>query len=222
MEHPSHELRNSMGGANTSRRLGGGAVVVIVQLAVGALLVLGMTTGAIEKKLEDLTTTVEQQQVEDKPPPPPPPDVVKPPPPFVPPPDIAIAVEAPPSNANTITATSVAPPPRPATPPAPPAPPAPPPTKLEPIMSTRAQKPPYPAISQRMGEQGTTEMIVNIDTSGSVSACQVTKSSGSKRLDDAACAHATARYKWRPPTQDGKPVEARTQINVVWSLLDAK
>jgi periplasmic protein TonB len=225
MDRPSHELRTSMRGNSSQmapRRIGGIAVAVIAEGAVAALLILGMATGAIEKKLEDLTTTVEQQQVEDKPPPPPPPDVVKPPPPFVPPPDIAIAVEAPASNANTITATSVQQPPRPATPPAPPAPPPPAPTKLEAIMSTRVQKPPYPAISQRMGEQGTTEMIVTIDTSGSVTACQVIKTSGSKRLDDAACAHATARYKWKPPTQEGKPVEARTQINVVWSLLDAK
>lgn len=219
MERPSHELRHTMVGATTTKRFGGATVVVAVQLAVGAILVLGMTSGAIEKKIEDLQATVQEEQVEEKAPPPPPPDVVKPPPPFVPPPDIAIAVEAPPSSANTITASSTPPPPRPV---APTAPPAPPPTKLEAIMSTRAQKPPYPAISQRMGEEGTTEILVTINTQGSVSACEVSKTSGSKRLDEAACSYATARYKWKPPTQNGQPIEARAKINVIWSLKDAQ
>lgn len=89
-------------------------------------------------------------------------------------------------------------------------------------MSTRAQKPPYPAISQRMGEEGTTEILVTINTQGSVSACEVSKTSGSKRLDEAACSYATARYKWKPPTQNGQPIEARAKINVIWSLKDAQ
>ena len=202
------------------RRFGGLILVTAVHIGFGAILILGMKGGEIMEKVEDLVATVEEQQVEAKPPPPPPPDVVKPPPPFVPPPDIAIAMDAP-APTNTISTTNVAPPPRPATPPAPPAPPAPPPTKLEAIMSTRS-KPPYPTISQRLGESGTTEMMVTINTSGDVSACEILKSSGSKRLDDAACSHATARYKWKPPTQDGKPVEARTQVNVVWRLEDAR
>jgi protein TonB len=202
------------------RRLGGMVVVVVVQVLVGAILILGMTTGQIEKKLEDLKATVEKEKVEEKAPPPPPPDVVKPPPPFVPPPDIAIAVEAPPSN-NAIATTSTPPPPRPAAPPAPPAPPPPAPTKLEQITRTHT-KPPYPAISQRMGEQGTTELMVTINTKGDVIAAEVTKSSGSKRLDDAAIDHVKARWKWNPPTQNGQPVEARTAVRVVWSLLDAQ
>jgi len=202
------------------RRFGGLVIVTAVHVAFGALLVLGMKGGEIMEKMEDLVATVEQQQVEAKPPPPPPPDVVKPPPPFVPPPDIAIAMDAPPSN-NAIATTTTPPPPKPAQPPAPPAPPAPPPTKLEPIMSTRT-KPPYPTISQRLGEQGTTEMIVTIGTDGRVKAAEVTKSSGSKRLDDAAVAHVTARWRWNPPTQEGKPVEARQIVRVEWTLKDAQ
>jgi protein TonB len=133
----------------------------------------------------------------------------------VPPPDIAIAVDAPPSN-NAIVASSTPPPPRPATPPAPPAPPAPPPPKLEAIMRTHT-KPPYPTISQRLGEQGTSELMVTLSTGGDVTACEVTKSSGSKRLDDAACDHVKARWKWTPIQS-----EVRTAVRVVWSLLDAR
>lgn len=221
MERPSHELRHSMVGATNTKRLGGASVVVIVQLAVGALLVLGMTSGAIEKKLEDLQATVQEQQVEEKAPPPPPPDVVKPPPPFVPPPDIAIAVEAPASNTNTITASSTPPPPRPAAPPAPPPPPPPPPTKAEPIARTHT-KPPYPAISQRMGEQGTTEMMVVVGPDGVPAQVEVTKSSGSQRLDNAAVEHVKARWRWVPPTSEGKPVSVRAPIRIVWNILDAQ
>lgn len=223
MEQPSHDLRNQMGASGAQlapRRFGGLVLVTAVHIGFGALLILGMKGGEIMEKMEDLVATVEQQQVEAKPPPPPPPDVVKPPPPFVPPPDISIAMDTAPAT-NAIVASSTPPPPKPAAPTAPPAPPAPPPTKLEPIMSTRT-KPPYPTISQRLGEQGTTEMIVTISTEGRVTAAEVTKSSGSKRLDDAAVQHVTARWRWNPPTQEGKPVEARQIVRVEWSLKDAQ
>lgn len=210
-----------MVGATTTKRFGGATVVVLVQLAVGAVLVLGMTAGAIEKKLEDLQATVQEQQVEEKTPPPPPPDVVKPPPPFVPPPDIAIAVEAPAASTNTITASSVPPPPRAAAPPAPPAPPPAPSTPAEPIERTRT-KPPYPAISQRMGEQGVTEMMVIVGPQGAPTSIEITKSSGSKRLDDAAVAHVQARWRWVPATSGGQPVPARAPVRVVWNILDAQ
>jgi protein TonB len=203
------------------RRFGGLVIVAAVHVAFGALLILGMKGGEIAEKLEDLVATVEQQEVEAKPPPPPPPDVVKPPPPFVPPPDISIAVDAPPAT-NAIVTTSVPRPPAPPPPPAaPPAPPAPPPTKLVQIMRTHT-KPAYPTISQRLGEQGTVEMVVTINTTGDVTACEVTKTSGSKRLDDAGCEHVKSRWKWEPPTVEGKPTEARTPVRVVWSLLDAR
>ena len=221
MERPSHDLRHTMGGTTNSKRLGGASVVVIVQVAVGALLILGMASGAIEEKLEDLQATVQEQQVEEKAPPPPPPDVVKPPPPFVPPPDIAIAVEAPPASTNTITASSTPPPPRPAAPPAPPAPPPPPPTKAEPIARTHT-KPPYPAISQRMGEQGTTEMMVVVGPQGAPTSIEITKSSGSKRLDHAALEHVRSLWRWVPPTSGGQPVSVRAPVRIVWNILDAQ
>jgi protein TonB len=223
MEQPQHDLRSSMRGNGAElapRRFGGLVIVTAVHVGIGALLILGMKGGEMMEKMEDLVATVEQQLPDAKPPPPPPPDVVKPPPPFVPPPDIAIAMDAP-APTNTISATSVPPPPRPATPPAPPAPPRPPEAKLSPIQSTRT-KPPYPTISQRLGEQGTTEMIVTINTEGRVTAAEVTKSSGSKRLDDAAVAHVTARWRWTPPTLEGKPVDARQIVRVEWSLKDAQ
>ncbi len=223
MEQPAHDLRKTLRGHAAElapRRFGGLVIVTAVHVSFAALLILGMKGGEIMDKVEDLVAVAQQEQVEAKPPPPPPPDLVKPPPPFVPPPDISIAIDAP-ASTTAIATTSVAPPPRPATPPAPPAPPAPPPTQLEPVMSTRS-KPPYPTISQRLGEQGTVELMVTINTGGNVTGCEVTKTSSSKRLDDAACSHVQARWKWKPPTQNGQPTEARTAVRVVWSLLDAR
>ena len=217
MERPEHTVAHQLGSQKQgARRFQGILIAVAIHLGLVALLIYGIVT-KMEIKKEDLQVAVEDQKIPPKTPPPPPPAFEKPPPPFVPPPDFNIQTEAPAPRAIVTTPTPP-PPPRPAAPPAPP-PPAP--TKLEQITRTHT-KPPYPAISQRMGEQGTTEMMVTINVKGDVIAAEVTKSSGSKRLDDAAVEHVKARWKWNPPTQNGQPVEAKTAVRVVWSLLDAQ
>ncbi len=223
MERPEHNLRGQMGataGQLAPRRFSGLILVSAIHIGIIALLVLGMVANDIEKKKEDLQATVEQQKIEPKAPPPPPPDVIKPPPPFIPPPDITIQAEAPPSN-NAIATTSVRPPapPPPAPPPA--APPAAPPTPAIGLMNTHT-KPPYPTISQRLGEHGTTLLMVTIDASGNCTGAEVVTSSGSNRLDTAAIDYVKQRYKWKPATQGGKPIASRQQLRIVWSLTDAQ
>jgi protein TonB len=223
MERPEHTLRGAVGTTAelAPRRFGGLVIVTAIHIGIVALLILGLVGNEMEKKKEDIQATVEQQKVEPKAPPPPPPDVVKPPPPFIPPPDFQIQTDAPPP-ANAITSTQVRPPQPP--PPAPPAPPAPPPaapTPPEIIASTHTQ-PPYPTISQRLGEQGTTLLNITIDENGHCTEASVASSSGSNRLDTAAMDYVKQRYRWRPATQNGKPVAIRTQIKVVWSLKDAQ
>lgn len=226
MERPEHTLRNQTGitaAQLAPRRFGGLIIVTAVHIGIVALLILGMVAGEIEKKKEDIQATVEQQKVEAKAPPPPPPDVVKPPPPFVPPPDINIQVDAP-ANTTAITTTQVRPPvpPPPAPPPAPPAAPPPaPPTQPEIIAATHTN-PPYPPISQRLGEQGTSLLNITIDENGRCTEASVATSSGSNRLDTAAIDYVKLRYRWKPATQGGKPVAVRTQIKIVWSLKDAQ
>jgi TonB family protein len=83
-------------------------------------------------------------------------------------------------------------------------------------------KPPYPAISQRLGEQGTSSLTCVIDESGRCVEASITLSSGSKRLDDAAIEYVKARYKWRPATNNGLPVRASTAVRIVWNLKDAQ
>ena len=95
------------------------------------------------------------------------------------------------------------------------------PTQLEPIARTHSL-PPYPTISQRLGEQGTTQMQVAISTEGTVTECKVIKSSGSERLDTAACTYVQGHWRWKPPTREGQPVAANTDVSVVWNLKDAQ
>lgn len=100
-------------------------------------------------------------------------------------------------------------------------PPPPAPVKLEAIERTHT-KAPYPALSQRMGEQGTTELMIVVGPDGVPITVEVTTSSGSQRLDNAAIEHVKARWRWVAPTQNGKPVEARTTARMVWNLQDVR
>lgn len=121
-----------------------------------------------------------------------------------PPPPVAIADPAPAPNAPTglvepqppapPIAAAVAPAaPAPAPAPVPPAPP-----KLE-LPSSNADylqnpKPPYPAISKRLGEQGQVVVRVLIGVDGAAQRAEIRQSSGFERLDQAALATA---LKWR-------------------------
>jgi protein TonB len=214
-------MASGTAGQLAPRRFGGLVVVTAVHIAVVAVLILGMVVGAAEKKKEDIQAAVEQQKVEAKAPPPPPPDVVKPPPPFVPPPDINIQSEAPSTTAITTTQVRPPVPPPPAPPPAPPAPPAAAPTPAEPIQATHTI-PPYPTISQRLGEQGTVTLTVTIDETGRCTDAVVATSSGSNRLDQAAIDYVKQRYRWKPATQAGKPIATRQPLRVVFSLKNAQ
>jgi protein TonB len=218
MERPEHfvssQVHNTQVGA---RRFSGVIIVGAIHAGIAVLLILGMVT-KMELKKEDLQATVEEQKVQPKPPPPPPPKFEKPPPPFVPPPDFNIQSEAPPPRA--IVATPVPPPPPPPRA-APPAPPAIPPTPPEKILATHTQ-PPYPALSQRLAEQGTTVMNCVIDENGRCVEITLAKTSGSNRLDTAAMDYVKQRYRWKPAMRDGKPVKENAQLQVIWSLKDAQ
>jgi protein TonB len=218
MERPEHTLHNLGDQQVGARRFSGVIIVVAIHVGIIAMLILGIVT-KIELKKEDLQATVEEQKVLPKPPPPPPPNLVKPPPPFVPPPDFNIQSEAPPPRAIVASPT---PPPPPAPPrPSPPAPPAAPPTEPEIVAATHTN-PPYPTISQRLGEHGTTLLDITIDENGRASEATVATSSGSNRLDQAAIDFVKQRYRWKPATLNGKPVAVRRQIKVVWDLKDAQ
>jgi TonB family protein len=92
---------------------------------------------------------------------------------------------------------------------------------IRPIMATH-QSPPYPTLSQRLGEQGTTTLKVEIGVDGVPTAVSVQKSSGSLRLDEAARLFVLANWKWEPPLQAGKPVAAATLVSLTWNLKESE
>ena len=77
---------------------------------------------------------------------------------------------------------------------------------------------PYPPISQRLGEQGTTELAVNMGSDGMVTDVAISQSSGSSRLDDAAVTYIKDRYRRQPALEDGKPTAAQVTVVIVWRL----
>ncbi|MBW8709396.1 MAG: energy transducer TonB, partial [Alphaproteobacteria bacterium] len=77
-------------------------------------------------------------------------------------------------------------------------------------------------ISVRLNESGTTLIEVHITTEGNVDTCKVVSSSGSERLDTAACDHVKRVWRWQPPTVQGVVHDVSTQIRITWDLKDAK
>jgi protein TonB len=118
-----------------------------------------------------------------------------------------------------------APPLAPPAPPAPPEPPAPPPAPPAPpavtLPSSNADylnnpKPVYPAMSQRLGEQGQTIVRVLIGIDGLPKNASIRKSSGYERLDEAA-RRAAMSWRYVPGKRNGvvEPMEFNVPINWV-------
>jgi len=73
-------------------------------------------------------------------------------------------------------------------------------------------------VSIRLQEQGKVGIKYTIAADGSVSECAVTTPSGKARLDDAACTMVKKRWKFKPATQDGKPVATSLPADVIFAL----
>ena len=207
MERPNHLQLQKKTAANKATSLA--IVAAIHVIAIGGL-VAALNQGEIMQQLKDIQATVEQDKTPPKAPPPPPPDLVKPPPPAAIIPDFTVATAPPPATVTTA-----------------PKPPPPPPKAvassdpLRPIARTRTL-PPYPPISVRLNESGTTLMEVHITTQGNVDDCKVITSSSSERLDQAACDHVKKVWRWQPPTNQGQPIAVSTRVSVKWDLKDAR
>ncbi|MBU6297746.1 MAG: energy transducer TonB [Alphaproteobacteria bacterium] len=203
MEQPQHSVRRVAHPSWYSPgRLTALAASTAIVIGFGWALSTGLAQTIIEKLPEVLKAEVVPQKLPDKTPPPPPPDLKAPPPPYVPPPDIVIQTESAPTN--TITTQSKV-----ATPP--------------PISSPASIGRPhvclqdYPAISQRLGEEGTTLLAFHITAEGSVTNVTVAKSSGSERLDNAAV-NCASSWRYKPAVEAGHPVEVPWRAEVQWVL----
>jgi protein TonB len=194
-------------------------------VAVGVfhvLLVYALIHGLARKIVEVVRPPLETKIIEEikrpppelPPPPPPPPKLATPPPPFIPPPEVRVQVpvQAPP----TITAVVTTPPSVPVPPPAVPALAAP--ARTPALVDARAcPKPPYPPASLRANETGIVTLNFLIDVDGKVLESKVERSSGFRRLDDAAKA-GLGLCRFKPATVDGKPERAWARIEYAWKL----
>jgi len=145
---------------------------------------------------------------------PPPPKNAPPPPAWVPP--VETPVAAPPAPAAVTAVTSTPTPPAPATPAA-----AGPKTDAvrtaAVVNAAQCEKPDYPSASRRLEEEGTVHLRFLVGVDGKVIQAEIEKSSGYKRLDEAARA-GLSRCQFRPATVDGKPEQAWASMRYTWRL----
>lgn len=212
------------------KHLVGIGLVVVLHLLIFWAINSGLARAFVKKIKGPVEAVLLEEQKPDIPPPPPPPppkNMPPPPPPaYVPPVEVAVAA---PASVNAIAAVSNTPaPPAPVVPVAPPAPPAPPPppppvVKAEPVRtaavvsSGNCEKPEYPSASRRLEEEGTVFLRFLVGIDGKVIQSEVEKSSGYRRLDEAARA-GLSRCQFKPATVDGKPEQAWASMKYTWRL----
>ena len=201
-------------------RLSGMVVVVVFHIVLGYALVEGLARKIVEVARSPLDTKIIEEVKPPPPdkPPPPPPKMATPPPPYIPPPEIQIHS---PVTGPTITAVTQVKPPAPVPPPARPAPPpAKPrePVKTAAVVDARAcEKPIYPPASLRANETGVVLLTFLIDVDGTVLEGRVERSSGHRRLDEAA-RNGLSLCRFRPATVDGKPERTWSRIEYEWKI----
>lgn len=199
-----------------TRRVVTFTIAVGVQVLIVALLATGLASRVIDIVAPPIQTDIVQEvQKHDEAPPPPPPKMERPPV-EIPPPDVAINI---PSETRSTAITNVT------TKPVRKAPPPPPPRQVVRTNASIGRNFPhtsdyYPPASQRLSEEGTTEVESCVGPGGRlVKDPVVVKSSGHSRLDEAAIRLAKAGSgKYTPATADGKAVDQCIKFNVVWRL----
>jgi len=216
--------------ADQSNKLTPAKMVGLI-FAVGfvALALVGMAMGLTISKAVQAIERVTTVDIEEPPPPPeepdePPPPVenVPPPPPVAPPPPINIA-PAPPPIQTQPTPPPPAPPVLVIPPPAPVAPP-PPPSQAQ-SASTRGTRwfqriqDNYPSRALREEIEGTVGVRVTVTPNGRATGCQVTSSSGSSILDDAACKGVERYGRFNPALDDaGNPTTGAFSTRITYRL----
>ena len=189
---------------DSSRRLAGLVVVVALHAALIYALIHGLARQIVEVIRQPLETKIIEEikaPPPDKPPPPPPPKLAMPPPPYIPPPEVQVQV---PVSAPAITAvTTVKPPEEYRTPAV--------------VDANTCEKPAYPPASLRANETGIVRLSFLIDTDGRVLDSKVDRSSGFRRLDEAARA-GLGLCKFRPATLNGRPERTWGRIEYEWKI----
>jgi protein TonB len=200
--------------------------VAILHVFLGYALISGLAINAVKAIVKNIETVNIEEQAPPPDEPPPPPPKLEDIPPYVPPPDVVVEQSAPPPPTISAQSTISTPEPPRVAPPAPPpapSPPAVPGTAPVPIQRTFAvSEDDYPDASRRAGEEGITGVRVTVGTDGKVTQCSVTRSSGFPRLDEKACQIAQRRWRFKPATENGQPVEATISRNYRWQLQEGR
>jgi len=197
----------------SNKRAVGFVVVILVHAAMFYALTTGLAKTMVDALLEPIETRVieEAQQLPEAPPPPPP-KFDAPPPVVMDMPDVVITQEAAPAQAAITTTKKVAPPPPP------------PPADVVIAPRTNPRRPNagaeeiYPAMSKRLGEEGTVVLLLTVSDEGRVTEAKVDQSSGFERLDEAASKEAVRSWRFLPGTRNGKPETMQMRIKVTFSL----
>jgi protein TonB len=85
------------------------------------------------------------------------------------------------------------------------------------INAANCEKPPYPAASSRLEEEGTVSLRFLVGVDGLVIQSEIEKSSGFKRLDEAARS-GLSKCLFKPATVDGKPEESWASMRYTWRM----
>ena len=203
---------------SANRRLTGLGLVVAFHVVLIYALVNGLARKIVQVVVQPLETKIiqETKPPSDKPPPPPP-KLLPPPPPYIPPPDVQLQVT---QTAPTITAITRIKPTAPVPPPTRHVAPPHVPVHVPPVVDAKAcDKPQYPPASLRAQETGIVLVAFLIDVNGTVLESKVERSSGYRRLDEAA-RQALSLCKFKPATTDGKPERAWAKIEYQWKMDD--
>ncbi|NOT17138.1 MAG: energy transducer TonB [Sulfuriferula sp.] len=114
--------------------------------------------------------------------------------------------------------------PQPVTPAAPPSEPAPIAAPAPPIAAPRVDanyldnpKPPYPAVSRQLGEEGKVLLRVYVNTDGTVAKLELHRSSGYERLDNVAL-NTVPQWKFIPAQQGNLAVAAWVIVPISFNL----
>lgn len=123
---------------------------------------------------------------------------------------VSPAPAAPPAPTAPATPPVVEETPRPAAPP--------PVTPPQPADYLNNPKPPYPALSRRLGEEGVVRLNILVNPDGSVAQAEIARSSGFPRLDDTAVKTVQSSWKFEPARQGGKPIAAWVIVPIQFTL----
>ncbi len=213
----------------SARQMWAWGAVLLLHVFLGYALISGLAVKVVKSVVKEIETVQIEEAAPPPDEPPPPPPKMEDIPPYVPPPDVRIETAAPPPpTIQTQSQVATPEPPRVVQqPPAPPPPPAPEPrkvvTRAEPIARTfEVREDDYPPASLRAEEEGVTGVSVVIGTDGRVKSCEIVQSSGFSRLDARACEIAQRRWRFKPATEDGQPVESTARRTYRWQITDAR